>query len=106
LTPPRIDATIPRQEDAMSDPTTARGIPASLDPEADAELVIERTLAYGDRRELRWLFARYGEPRVRDWVRRMGWRRLPRRRFNLWCVLLEIDAPERPPRWEQRLWPH
>lgn len=72
-------------------PTTALGLPLSLkpffqeyaferiDPEEHWELVIERTLAYGDRRELRWLFERYGTGRLRDWVRRMGWRRLPRR---------------------------
>jgi hypothetical protein len=98
--------------------TTAFGLPRSLepffqeydfervDPEEHGELVIERTLAYGDRRELRWLFERYSRDRLRDWVRRMGWRRLPRRRFNLWCVLLNVDDPQRPAHWQQRIWPH
>ncbi len=35
----------------------------NLDAERDAELVIERTLAWGNREELRWLFARYGRAR-------------------------------------------
>jgi len=50
---------------------TAAGIPRSLvscfqeydlerlDPAQHANLVIERVLAYGDRRELRWLFDYY-----------------------------------------------
>jgi hypothetical protein len=37
-----------------------------LDAERDVELVIERTLAWGNRAELRWLFARYGRGRVAD----------------------------------------
>ncbi len=99
-------------------PITHRDIPRSLapffqeydlekiDPDQHWELVVERTLAYGDRQELRWLFQRYGRSRIADWVRRMGWRRLPRRRFNLWCVLLEIEDPQVPRRQEQRIWPH
>lgn len=99
-------------------PTTSRGIPRSLapffqeydlekiEPDQHWELVIERTLAYGNRQELRWLFQRYGQSRIADWVRRMGWRRLPKRRFNLWCVLLEIEDPQKPRLQEQRIWPH
>jgi len=79
--------------------TTAAGLPRSLapcfqeydleriDPAQHAELVIERVLAYGDRRELRWLFDYYGRARVTNWVQRMGARWLPWRRYNLWCVL-------------------
>ncbi len=51
-----------------------------LDAEQHAELVIERTLAWGNREELRWLFARYGRDRVAEWVRRKGWGYLPKRR--------------------------
>jgi hypothetical protein len=52
-----------------------------LDPERSAFTIIERTLAWGDRAELRWLFARYGRQRLAEWVRQAGWRCLPRRRF-------------------------
>jgi len=93
------------------DPVPAGGIPdslapcfqeyvfASLDPERHADLVIERVLTYGDRREVRWLFARLGRTRVREWVLHSGARRLPWRRFNLWCILLDLRewfASEKP----------
>ncbi len=69
----------------------------NLDAERDAELVIERTLAYGNRAELRWLFARYGRARVADWVRRMGTRRLPRRQLPFWQLVLEIADSQMAP---------
>ncbi len=86
----------------MNSETVVDGIPRTLaqffqeytfedlDAERDAELVIERTLAWGNRDELRWLFARYGRARVTDWVRRMGTRRLPRRQLPFWQLVLEI----------------
>jgi hypothetical protein len=36
--------------------------------------VIERTLAFGNREELRWLFACYRAQRLAAWVRDWGWR--------------------------------
>jgi len=99
-------------------PTTERGIPRSLapyfqeydldklDPIQHADLVIERVLAYGDRRELRWLFERYGHTQVTEWVQRMGARRLPWRRYNMWCVLLDLPPAQRPRPKAQQIWPH
>ena len=55
---------------------TAWGIPRSLapffqeynlddlDPDRVAATIIERTLRYGNRAELRWLFGRYSEARL------------------------------------------
>lgn len=95
---------------------TTAGIPRSLapcfqeydlerlDPFRHAELIIERVLAYGDRRELRWLFRRYGRQRVTDWVQRMGVRRLPWRRYNLWCVLLDLPPARRLRSEDQLIW--
>jgi hypothetical protein len=77
-----------------------------LDPEEHAALIIERTLAYGDRRELRWLFDRYGRTQITDWVQRMGARRLSWRRYNLWCVLLELPPAQRLRAEDQRIWPY
>jgi len=86
---------------------TAAGIPRSLapcfqeynleqlDPARHTELIIERVLAYGDRRELRWLFDRYGREQTTNWVQRLGALRLPWRRYNLWCVLLELPPAQR-----------
>lgn len=98
--------------------TTAAGIPRSLtpcfqeydierlDPAQHGDLIIERVLAYGNRRELRWLFDLYGRTRIADWVQRLGARRLSWRRYNLWCVLLDLPSARRPRSEEQQIWPH
>jgi hypothetical protein len=95
---------------------TPGGIPRSLKPffqEYDLDrlrlgthssLIMERTLAYGDRRELRWLFDRYGKRALREWVHSCGARRLPWRRYNLWCVLLKLPPAQRAKR--HGVWPH
>lgn len=77
----------------------------NLDAERDAELVIERTLAWGNREELRWLFERYGRARVADWVRRMGRRRLPRRQLPFWQLVLEIGDSQMTPS-RHGIWPY
>lgn len=97
---------------------TARGIPQGLRPAfqeyqleqldltTDANLVIERTLRYGNRAELRWLFKLYGVARVAEWVRRLGAWRLPPRHLNFWVLMLELDDYERPPERKGQLWTH
>lgn len=97
---------------------TAAGIPRSLapcfqeyelerlDPGQHSDLLIERVLAYGDRRELRWLFRQYGRARIAEWVQRLGNRRLSWRRYNLWCVLLDLPPARRHRPKEQQIWPH
>ena len=77
-----------------------------IDPAQHAHLIIERVLAYGDRNELRWLFHRYDREQVIDWVVRLGARRLPWRRYNLWCVLLHLPPAQRLRPEGQRIWPH
>jgi hypothetical protein len=98
--------------------TTAAGIPRSLspcfqeydierlDPVRHGDLIIERVLAYGDRRELRWLFDCYGRERVIDWIQHLGARRLPWRRYNLWCVLFGLPPARRPRPEGQQIWPY
>jgi Family of unknown function (DUF6922) len=93
---------------------TARGIPVtlrpffqeyeleSLDPERSAFTVIERTLAWGDIAELRWLFARYGRDRLAGFVQKYGWRALPGRRFKFWVCFFGLSAYEQ----GERIWPH
>ena len=76
---------------------------SELNAETHAALVMERLLAYGDRAEVRWLFETYGRERIRLWLADMGARRLPRRRYHLWCILL--DVPEYAPPGGQ-IWPH
>lgn len=73
-----------------------------LDPERHAALVIERTLAWGNLPELRWLFQRYGRERLAAWVRASGWYGLPRRRFKYWVCFFEITDYQH----RERVWPH
>lgn len=74
-----------------------------LDPERDSDLVIERLLGYGNRDEVRWLLKHYGQVRVQRWLSESGKRRLPRRRYRLWCVLLDVAESLRKP---APIWPY
>jgi len=97
---------------------SAGGIPVSLKPffqeydfgKLDAErhqdLVIERTLNYGDRREVRWLYQQYGRNAIANWVHAYGSRLLSRRRFSYWRAVLDISDFKRPANWDNRIWPH
>jgi len=93
---------------------TANGIPVSLrpafqeydlediKPDKDAFTIIERTLAYGRRAELRWLFNRYGAERLRHWLQQSGGHSLPRRRRLFWAAYFNLDnLPQR-----KSIWPH
>ena len=73
-----------------------------LDPEQSAFTVIERTLAWGEVPELRWLFSRYGRERLKEFVRKYGWRVLPRRRFKFWVCFFGLSRYEQ----GERIWPH
>ena len=78
----------------------------TLDLEAQRDLIIERALSAGDLGELRWLFACYPRKNITRWVQQHGAARLPRRRFNLWCTVLNINQFEQPRFWRQTLWPY
>jgi hypothetical protein len=93
---------------------TPNGIPRSLKfalQEYDLEklnldehafTIIERTLAYGNRAELRWLFAKFGSARLAAWVRESGWRILPRRRCGFWTSYFGLgNLPKR-----RGIWPY
>jgi len=76
-------------------------IPASLAPffqeydlarlhvEQDASTIIERTLRYGTRSELRWLFSVYHREQIKDWYQKWGKYGLPEPHFTFWKLLLE-----------------
>jgi hypothetical protein len=68
-----------------------------LDARRDAAIVIERTLEHGTRRELQWLFRRYPRAQIQNFVRVVGARRLSKRAFNYWCLVLNIRRFQRAP---------
>jgi len=63
---------------------------AQLDAQTAAPLLIERTLQYGSRAELRWLFAQYPRGQIVEWAKRFGKERLPHPHIDFWRVVLEI----------------
>jgi hypothetical protein len=63
---------------------------ARLSPEKDAHTLIERTLQYGNRAELRWLFQTYPHSQIRGWVEHFGQEKLPEPHRTFWRLMLEI----------------
>jgi hypothetical protein len=64
---------------------------AELKPQTAASLIIERSLVYGSRAELRWLFKEYLQAQIADWVERFAGDRLPHPHIDFWKVVLEIQ---------------
>ncbi|HSL45165.1 MAG TPA: hypothetical protein VK897_17160 [Anaerolineales bacterium] len=65
---------------------------ARLNSEKDSFTIIERTLQFGNRSELRWLFSVYSRTQVADWVGRFGKERLPEPHRTFWRIILEINS--------------
>jgi hypothetical protein len=63
---------------------------AQLDVQTSASLLIERTLQFGNRAEIHWLFAQYPRQQIVNWVRRFGKDRLPHPHLDFWRIVLEI----------------
>ncbi len=76
----------------------------NLDPVQHRDLVIERLLAYGDREEIRWLYQTYGRDQISSWVGINGARLLPRLRYNLWCIIFQLQPDEEASK--RKIWPH
>jgi len=86
---------------------TPNGIPTSLrtylqeyaleklTPATGKHVVIGRTLEYGGRRELRWLFKQYGRKILAEWVSQFGFMNLTPISFNYWHIVLEVDSYHR-----------
>ncbi|MCB9113064.1 MAG: hypothetical protein H6634_17615 [Anaerolineales bacterium] len=62
-----------------------------LEPQTDSVTIIERTLRYGTRAELRWLFTEYSRSQIRDWVLAWGGFALPAPHLSFWRLVLEIE---------------
>ena len=65
---------------------------AQLDPQQDAATIIERTLRFGTRAELRWLFHTTSREQIADWVRRWGKYALPEPHLSFWRLFLNIPG--------------
>jgi len=65
---------------------------ARLNPETDSFTIIERTLQFGNRSELRWLFRIYSRKQITDWVRRFGKDRLPQPHRTFWQIILDANS--------------
>jgi len=63
-----------------------------LDPQRDSATIIERALQFGNRAEIRWLFAQYPRAQIADWIKRFGKARLPHPHLDFWEIVLEITA--------------
>ena len=63
---------------------------ALLNPQTDSATIIERTLCYGTRSELNWLFMQYTRPQIAEWFKRYAKERLPNPHLTFWQIILEI----------------
>ena len=68
------------------------------------DFVIGRVLEEGVSDDLRWLFVRFPEAQIVDWLERRGARQLSRRSRLFWSLVLKHPVPE-PPGINQLLWP-
>jgi hypothetical protein len=65
---------------------------ADLRIQQDSGTVIERTLRFGTRAELRWLFSTYSREQISTWVREWGRWGLPEPHFSFWKSVLGIES--------------
>ena len=61
-----------------------------LDTKTAAPLIIERTLQFGNRAEIHWLFTQYARAQITDWFRKYAKERLPNPHNTFWRIILEI----------------
>ena len=61
-----------------------------LDPQTAAPLIIERTLQFGNRLEIHWLFEQYSRTQIADWFKKYAKERLPNPHLAFWRIVLEV----------------
>lgn len=66
--------------------------PESIDTEAQAPFVLERTLEYGSLAAVRWALNTYGIGRVKEFLRDRGVRTLSRKSLSFWTLLLDLEG--------------
>jgi hypothetical protein len=65
---------------------------SKLDLDRSAWTIIERTLQYGNREEIRWLFQTYSQQKIRDWVAQWGNIALPEPHRTFWALVLDLES--------------
>lgn len=65
---------------------------ALLNPQKDSHTIIERTLQFGNRAELRWLFSVYSQEQIALWVRQFGKDKLPQPHRAFWQLILDVNG--------------
>jgi hypothetical protein len=63
----------------------------NLSIQQDSSTIIERTLRFGTRSELRWLFSTYSLEQVSRWVQQWGRFGLPEPHLSFWKLILDIE---------------
>lgn len=61
-----------------------------LDANTAAPLIIERTLQFGNRAEIHWLFTQYTRAQITEWFKKYAKERLPNPHNTFWRIILEI----------------
>jgi Family of unknown function (DUF6922) len=62
-----------------------------LNSRTDSGTIIERTLRYGTRSELKWLFTEFSRSEIREWIQAWGSFSLPAPHLSFWRLALEIE---------------
>jgi hypothetical protein len=75
-----------------------------LDVRRDVDLIIQRTLEFGDWDEIRWLFRTYPRERIRRFLSEHGERWLKPVTFNYWRKLLGVRSWRKAPFGKGELW--
>jgi len=65
---------------------------AKLNLQRDSHTIIERSLQFGNRAEIRWLFTVYSQKQIALWVRQFGKDKLPQPHRAFWEIVLEITG--------------
>jgi len=61
-----------------------------LDFKRDKNLIMERILEFGTKDEIHWLFKTYGVEEIKEFISRFGVRRLSKRAFNFYSIILGV----------------
>ena len=65
---------------------------AQINLQRSADTIIERTLQFGNRAEIRWLFEQYSRAQISAWFKKYAKERLPEPHHTFWRIILENET--------------